>query len=199
MNDKNEMNGMREGGEPQDRRQPQDSWEPEPQDKLDLALAASLRAMRDLPEEPLRSVAADVMHRLTARERRLTALRWSTVVGAAALIGVGINAFGLAIFTYMYKLLFHSGTSEAVAAYTAAYTKLAGALRGVVETLGLKFLRSALGYDLGSYQAQLWLAALGAAVVIILVMYLMSVWLGKPKEGKSWLARRSLHNGLQVW
>jgi hypothetical protein len=155
--------------------------------------------MRDLPEEPLRSVAGDVMHRLGARERRLTALRWSTVVGVAAAIGVGINSFGLTVFTYMYKLLLHGDAAEGVAAYTAVYGKLAGALRGVVENLSSKFLRGALGYDQGAYQAQLWLAVAGAAVFVVVVMYLMSVWLGKPKEGKSWLARRSLHNGLQVW
>lgn len=161
-------------------------------DDLDLALIRSLRAA---PPEPMASVAGEVMRGLAARERRLAVIRWATVVGAASVAAVVLNAFGSGIAKFLYRAVFHGETSAGL----QAYGKVIDALRQVFSTLALKVFNSSIGHDLSPYSGQIWLAAGGGLVVVLLVMYLMGVWLGKPKEGKRWLFGRSLHNGLQVW
>jgi hypothetical protein len=169
-----------------------ESVEPEQFDRVDLALVESLRA---IPPEPMASIAGEVMRGLAARERRLAIVRWTTVVAVASVAALGINAFGAGIFKFLYRLVLRGEAPSGL----AVYSKLAQVLRQVFETLGFKFFRSALGYDLSPYSTQIWTVIIAGLTVVVLMMYLMGRWLGKPKEGRSWVLRRSLHNGLQVW
>jgi hypothetical protein len=161
-------------------------------DPIDLKILSSLRAIR---EEAAPSVAGEVMARLAARRRRVTALRWATAVGAAFLAGLGVNALGPALWGYMYGFLLHGNEAGVL----AALAQTLSILRDVLATVVQKLVQGAVGYDLGPYATQIWTAVLGAAVAVLLMMYLMGRWLGKPKEGKSWLLRRTMHNGLQVF
>lgn len=162
-------------------------------DPVDIKILASLRA---IPDQPAPSVAGEVMARLATRRKRVAVLRWATAVGAAFLAGLGINSLGPGMWSYMYELLLRG---NGVKGGFAALAKIAGILRDVLGTIGLKFLQGAIGNDLSPYAPEIWTSILGAVVVVILMMYLLGRWLSRPKEGKSWLLRRSMHNGLQVW
>lgn len=140
------------------------------------------------------SVAGTVMARLAARQRRLSAIRWASVVATASLVAVAINAYGLAAFEYLYRLAFHSQIPQGV----GALGKVAQVLRAVADAMTVKLAHGALAHDAGIYAAQIWTAVVATAIVVIVMMYFMGLWLGKPKGRKSWLARRSLHNGFQV-
>jgi hypothetical protein len=160
---------------------------------LDLAIIESLKAA---PEEASPGVAPDVMRRLAARQRRLLWLRLATAAGAACLVAVALNAAGTGFLRVLSNLLFGGGAS---ATLSLAYGKIAGVARDLVARLGAVGLGSALGADLAPYETLIWTAFTGGLVVVVVMMYLMGLWLKSPKEGKSWLARRSLGSGLQVW
>lgn len=162
-------------------------------DPIDVKILSSLRA---IPDEPAPSVAGEVMARLAAGRRRLVVLRWATAVGAAFAAGLGLNALGPGTWSYMFDLLLRAkeGTGG-----LAVLAKVAAVLRDVLGMIGLKFVQGAIGNDLSAYATEIWASALGAIVVVVLMMYLMGRWLSKPKEGKSWLLRRSIHSGMQVW
>ena len=154
------------------------------------ALIASLKAA---PREPYVSVAASVMARLEARQRRFSAVRWAAVVTTASLVAVAINVYGLKAFDYLYRLVFHSEIPQSL----GAVGRTLRVTRDVVDTLAAKLVQGALAYDLSVYSVQIWTAVVAGMIVVIAMMYLMGLWLGKPKGGKSWIARR-LHNGFQV-
>ena len=157
-------------------------------------MKALIESLRAAPLEPHASVAGSVMARLGARERRLSAVRWTAVVGTASLVALAINVYGLKVFDYLYRLAFHSN----IPARLGAFGKAIGVIRDVVDTLSAKLVQGALVYDLSVYRVQIWTAVLAAVIVVVVMMYLMGLWLGKPKGEKPWIAGRSLHNGFQV-
>lgn len=161
-------------------------------DPVEIKIISALRA---IPDPPLPGVSGQVMKRLAARQRRVAVLRWATAVGTACLAGLGINALGPGTWSYMYEVLLHG---DGGMGGLGALAKIASILRDVLATLGLKFFQATIGLDLSPYAPEIWTSLLGVVVVVILMMYLMGRWLSKPKEGTSWLLRRSLHNGLQV-
>ncbi|MFZ1947332.1 MAG: hypothetical protein WAW06_07270 [bacterium] len=160
---------------------------------LDLRIIAGLKAA---PEETLPSLAPEVMRRLAARQRGVLWLRLGTAVGVACLVAAALNAAGAGFLRFVADLVLGGGTSATLG---LAYGKMAEVLRGVVARLGAVGLSGSLGADLAPYQTLIWTAVAGGLVVVVLMMYLMGLWLRSPKEGKSWLARRSLGSGLQVW
>ena len=151
-------------------------------------------AMHDTPDEEFPSVAGEVMRRLDARDRRLVTLRWTVAAATAALAGLAVNAFGAKAVGLGYRLVTRdfSATGELV-----AYTKLAAAARTLGEVFTRVVFGGALGGGLGGYRTEVWSLAAGALLVVMVLMYLMSLWLKQPKGVKQWSFGRFWHGIVQ--
>jgi hypothetical protein len=147
---------------------------------LDLALMDSIRTA---PEGAFESVAVAVVGDLRSRARRRWALGWGTVVATICALWFATGHFGLGIRDAALSLI--TGSFKTSPAYIAL-SKVAGLLVDCANALRGMALGGTLPRDLGAYAPQAALVAIAAGVLVILLMYAMGRWLGKPMEVNSW-------------
>jgi hypothetical protein len=147
---------------------------------LDLALIDSIRTA---PEEALESVADIVVSGVAERGRRRWWLRWGVAVGAISALWLATGRFGSGVFDVAVSLL--TGNFRKSPAYLAL-AKVAGITIDCGNTVRAMVLSGTLPRDLEAYAPQVALVALTAGALVILMMYGMGRWLGKPMEVNSW-------------
>ncbi|MFC1799930.1 hypothetical protein ACFL2Z_03360 [Candidatus Eisenbacteria bacterium] len=147
---------------------------------LDLALIESIRTA---PAVAFESVAGEVVREVRAKERRSLMLRWAPVVGVASWIGMIAVVYGRGILERVIGLLTGGlGSSPLLEGLTRA----AGAILKLLEVAKSITVDGALGSGASSYAPQLAMGTLMAGVLVIFMMYGMGIWLGKPREVRSW-------------
>ena len=146
---------------------------------LDLAL---IKAVRTSPEEAFESVSGEVLGRVRVTERKSWLVRWGFAVGGIAGIGVLLNAFGLRVFQYVLEVM--SGGLGA-RPELAAGSRLVSELRLLADGLRVKLFDCSVGGALCPYRALILSVVIGSAALAILMMYLMGLWLRKPREVRS--------------
>jgi predicted anti-sigma-YlaC factor YlaD len=147
---------------------------------LDLALIESIKTA---PETAFESVAAEVVGTVRARERRSLIVRWVPVVGVASWVGMVAVLYGRGILERLIGLMTGGFQSrallEGLSRAAGAAVKILGIARAVTfETL---FKSDAMAYAPG-----LAMGILMAGAVVLIMMYGMGIWLGKPREVRSW-------------
>jgi anti-sigma factor RsiW len=147
---------------------------------LDLALIESIRTA---PAVAFESVAADVVRQVRARERRSILLRWAPVVGVASWIGMIAALYGRSIMERLIGLLTGGLESSPV---LEGLSRAAGAVLKLLDVTKTIVFDSALGSGASSYVPQVTLGILAAGALVIFMMYGMGIWLGKPREVRSW-------------
>jgi hypothetical protein len=147
---------------------------------LDLALIESIRTA---PAVAFESVAADVVREVRARDRRSLLLRWAPVVGVASWIGMIAVIYGRGILERLIGLLTGGLESSPV---LEGLARAAGAALKLFEVGKTIVLDSALGSEASSYAPQAAIGILAAGALVVIMMYGMGIWLGKPREVRSW-------------
>jgi hypothetical protein len=147
---------------------------------LDLALIESIRTA---PEVAFESVAADVVREVRAKQRRSLVLRWAPVVGVASWIGMIAVVYGRDILERLIGLLTGGLESSPV---LEGLARAAGAALKLLEVGKSVVFDSALASGVSSYAPQAAMGMLAAGALVIIMMYGMGIWLGKPREVRSW-------------
>jgi len=147
---------------------------------LDLALIESIRTA---PAVAFESVAGEVVREVRAKERRGLVLRWAPVVGVASWIGMIAVVYGRGVMERLIGLLTGGVESSPV---LEGLSRAAGATLKVLDVTRSIVFDSALGSGALSYAPQVAMGTLMAGVLVIFMMYGMGIWLGKPREVRSW-------------
>jgi predicted anti-sigma-YlaC factor YlaD len=147
---------------------------------LDLALIESIRTA---PAVAFESVAEEVVREVRAKERRSLLLRWAPVVGVASWIGMIAALYGRSILERLLGLLAGGAESspvlEGLSRAAGAALKLLGVAKSVV-------FDGALVSEASAYAPELAMGVVMAGALVIFMMYGMGIWLGKPREVRSW-------------
>ena len=146
---------------------------------LDFALVKALKAS---PEEAFESVSSEVLGRVRVRERKSWVLGWGFAVAGIAGVGVLMNSFGLRVFHYVLDIV--SG-GLAARPELAAGSRVVSELRLLADGLRVKLFDCSVGGTLCPYRALILSVVIGSAALAIFMMYLMGLWLRKPREVRS--------------
>lgn len=147
---------------------------------LDLALIESIRTA---PPVAFESVAGEVVREVRSRERRSLVFRWAPVVGVASWIGMIGAVYGRSILVRLLGLL--TGGLE-TGPVLEGLGRAAGAALKLLDVAKSVVFESALGSGASSYAPQVAMGILFAGALVIFMMYGMGIWLGKPREVRSW-------------
>jgi predicted anti-sigma-YlaC factor YlaD len=147
---------------------------------LDLALIESIRTA---PAVAFESVATDVVREVRAKERRSFVLRWAPVVGVASWIGMIAVVYGRGILERLIGLLTGGLESSPV---LEGLVRATGAVVKLLDVGKTVLFDSALGSGASSYMPQVVMGIIAAGALVIFMMYGMGIWLGKPREVRSW-------------
>ena len=147
---------------------------------LDLAL---IETIRTAPPVAFESVAAEAVREVRGKERRALVLRWAPVVGVASWIGMIAVVYGRGIMERLLGLL--TGGLGSSPLLTGLGRAASATLKLLDVTKSIVF-DSALGSGALSYAPQVAMGTLMAGVLVIFMMYGMGIWLGKPREVRSW-------------
>ncbi len=147
---------------------------------LDLALIESIRTA---PAVAFESVAGKVVREVRAKERRSLVLRWAPVIGVASWVGMIAVVYGRGILECFIGLLTGGLQSSPV---LGGLSRVAGVGLKLLDITKSLVFDSALGSRASAYAPQVAMGILMAGVLAIIMMYGMGIWLGKPREVKSW-------------
>ena len=146
---------------------------------LDLALIQSIRTA---PDEAFESVAVEVVGRIKVRARKWWALRWGIAVAVISMAAVLVGRFGSGVYEFGLSLV--TGGFKTSPTYLAL-SKVTGL--AVDFAVGIKnmILSGTVPAGLEAYAPEVGILALLAGALVIMTMYAMGRWLGKPMEVNS--------------
>ncbi len=147
---------------------------------LDLALIESIRTA---PAVAFESVAGEVVREIRAKERRSLVFRWAPVIGVASWVGMIAVVYGRGILERLIGLLTGGLGSSPV---LGGLSRVAGVGLKLLDIAKSLAFDSALGSGALAYAPQVAMGILMAGVLAIFMMYGMGIWLGKPREVRSW-------------
>jgi predicted anti-sigma-YlaC factor YlaD len=147
---------------------------------LDLAL---IETIRTAPREAYESVAGEVVRKVRVTERRRWAVRWGAVVAAVCSVALLTVQFAPGIRQALLGLL--TGGFKTSPTYLAL-SKVAGVVVDLAAGLKPMIFGGTLPGGISSYGPQMAMLILATGAIVLLMMYGMGIWLGKPREVRSW-------------
>lgn len=147
---------------------------------LDLALIESIRTA---PDRAFESVAAEVVGTVRARERRSLVLRWAPIIGVASWVSMVAVLYGRDILKRLIELMTGGIQSSPL---LEGLSRAAGAAMKVLQVIRTVAFDTALDSGTLANGPGLVMGTLLAGALVIIMMYGMGIWLGKPREVRSW-------------
>lgn len=147
---------------------------------LDLALIESIRTA---PAVAFESVASAVVREVRAKERRSLVLRWAPIVGVVSWVGMIAVVYGRSALESLVELL--TGGLE-TSPLLEGLSRVGGVGLKLLDITKSLVIDIALDSGVSAYAPEMAVAVLLAGALVIFMMYGMGIWLGKPREVRSW-------------
>jgi hypothetical protein len=146
---------------------------------LDRAL---IDAIRRASEPAYPSVAKEAVRIARARMKRLALLRWGGIAAVVSLVVAVMGSLGSGFSGVLVDLLTAAvGTRPEL----GIVRTLLSTLVSVGETVRGLIFSGALARELGPFVPQIIVSAIGLGLVAVFLMYVMGLWLRKPRRVRS--------------